>query len=278
MKHHRFVIALALSACQASAPVDPGTQDQDGPTPDASTDAADPPIDGEVLPDASTVLMLTDGLRNGTTLGHPVGGSFGPDGWTVTSRTDRLWFAIPRFTAGSIEFTVSNMSNANLIEADNEIFAMYEAGHGITEPIRYSPEFRNNHYKAMLRVYGSDEAGRVGEQKLMWGMCPSGAPGYDGCGCGSFFEEPYAGNGTWSGGPERLRIEWGNGITRFLRNGTEVVAIDWSTSGLQFGPSNLHFSIGTARQSAVDSAGMPIGAVFSDLVVTGTVGSIAGCQ
>jgi hypothetical protein len=229
---------------------------------DVTIDAAVPPID------APGPYLFTDSLQNGT-LGNPVGGSFGPDGWTVTAATDRIWFALPRLSSGSIEFTVTNMSNGNLVRADNEIFALYEAGYGITEPINYNPEFRNNHYKAMLRIYGAEEPDRHGLQKLMWGMCPSGAPGYDGCGCGSFFEEPFGGDGAWSGAPEQVRVEWGGGITRLRRNGNEVLAIDWAGSGLEFGPSELHFSLGTSRPSAVDTAAMPIGAVFSNLVIEG---------
>jgi hypothetical protein len=248
----------------------------DGPVdpPDATTSEPDAP---PPLPDAPPgVFTLEDPLRNGT-LGNPVGGSFGPDGWTVTAPTDRIWFALPRLAAGSIQFTVTNMSNANLLVNDNEIFALYEAGYGIAEPINYNPEFRNNHYKAMLRIYGQAETGREGQQKLMWGMCPSGAPGYDGCTCAEFFEEPFGGDGTWTGASEQIRLEWGGGITRLVRNGAEVVAIDWSASGLEFGPSDLHFSLGTSRPAAVDTAAMPIGAVFSDLVITGTEGELASC-
>jgi len=218
-----------------------------------------------------------DTLRGGTAFGNPIGGAFGPEGWTVTSRTDRMWFAVPRLVTGSIEFTMSNVTWDNLVAADNEVFAMYEAGYGIEEPIGYSPELRNNHYKCLLRIYGTDEPGRTGEQKLMWGMCPSGAPGHDACGCGSFFEEPFGGDPSWDGSPQRIRIEWGAGVTRLLRNGVEAVRIDWADSGLVFGPDTLHFSLGTPRPDSVGSAAMPIGAVFSDLVVDGVEGPVAMC-
>jgi MYXO-CTERM domain-containing protein len=220
---------------------------------------------------------MEDSLRGGT-IGNPVGGSIGGSGWTVTDRTDRIWWEIPRLASGSIEFTIANVTLSNLVAADNELFAMYEAGYGISEPIRYSPEFRNNHYKAMIRVYGTDEPGRTGQQKLMWGMCPSGAPGYDACGCGSFFAEPFGGDPTWDGSPQRFRVEWGGGVTRLLRNGAEVVRIDWSASGLVFGPDTVHFSIGTARPSAVGGAAMPVGAVISDVVVDGVEGPRATCS
>lgn len=221
---------------------------------------------------------LEDGLRGGTR-GNAVGGSFAADGWHVTDRRDRVWYAIPRLVSGSVEFTLANVTMASLgSTADTELFAMYEAGYGIAEPIRYAPEFRENNYKCMLRVYNNAETGREGRQKLMWAMCPGGAPGYGACGCGaSFFEEPFGGDGTWDGSPQRLRIEWGGGATRYLRNGAVVLTINWSSSGLTFGPSELHLSLGTSRPSAVDSAQLPVGAVFSDLVVDGTEGALAVC-
>jgi hypothetical protein len=259
----RFWIVLLIGACGANTA--------------AGVDATQPPPVDDSRPDTPPgMFMLDDDLRGGTR-GNPVGGVFGDNGWTVTAAADRIWYALPRLTAGYLEVTVTNMSNANLVANDNEVLAMYEAGYGMVEPIGYNPEFRNNHYKSMVRIYGNAEVGRVGQQKLMWGMCPSGAPGYDDCGCGSFFEETFAGDGTWTGAPERLRIEWGNGATRFLRNGNEVVAIEWGGSGLAFAPSELHFSIGTSRPTEVGSASMPIGAVFSDLVIAGTEGDVAAC-
>lgn len=218
---------------------------------------------------------LEDRLR-GRTMGNAVGGSFADDGWHVTDRRDRIWYALPRLVSGSVEFTLANVTMASLTDtSDTEVFAMYEAGYGIAEPIRYSPEFRDNHFKCMLRLYANGEGTRAGQQKLMWGICPSGAPGYGACGCGSFFEEPFGGNGSWDGTAQRLRIEWGGGRTRYLRNGAVVLTIDWP--GARFAPSELHMSLGTSRPSAVDSAQLPVGAVFSDLVVDGVEGEIARC-
>ena len=253
--------------------------DAGGPGSDAgqAQDAA-PPVDAAVLPDSGPPGWFTmdDGLRGGTT-GNAVGGALGPDGWTVVDRRDRVWWELPRLVEGVIEFTVTGVTTDALVVADNELFAMYEAGYGIAEPIRYNPEIRENHYKCMLRVYGQAEGDRVGAQKLMWGMCPSGDPGYGACACGSFFDEPFGGDPNWDGTPQRIRVEWGGGWTRLSRNGVEAVAIDWSASGLTFGPESLHFSLGTARATDVDSAGLPVGAVFSDVHVEGTVGDAATC-
>jgi hypothetical protein len=227
--------------------------------------------------------MLSDPLR-GSTVGNQQGGSLGPDGWTVTGNADRIIYELPRLVTGSVEFTVSNIvlslepGQGNLTNADHEIFALYDGGYDMVEPVPYSPDFRDNHYKSMIRVYGQLETGREGQQKIMWGLCPSGAPGYGECGCESFFEEPFGGDGNWDGSPQRLRVEWGNGITRYSRNQTVVLEIDWSSSGLEFGPDELHISLGTSRPLAVGTASMPIGAVFSDLVVEGIEGGeVATC-
>lgn len=258
-----------------ASPVDaPAPPPPDAPLP-PPPDAPPPPP-----PDAGVPFTLSDSLR-GSTLGNPVGGSFSPDGWTVTAANDRLWYIIPRLVEGSVEFTISNATLGNLLLNDNEIFAMYDGGYDITEPVNYNPEYRNNNFKSMIRIYGVAEVGREGLQKLMWNICPDGPPGYgDGTPCvcpTNFFSEPYGGDPTWDGTPQRFRVEWGGGVTRLYRNGAEVHAIDWSGTGLQFGPNELHFSLGTSRADAVGTAGMPIGAVFSDLVVQGMTGGEASC-
>jgi hypothetical protein len=224
--------------------------------------------------------MLNDPLVDGT-MGPAVGGTFGPDGWTVTGNPDRIYWELPRLAEGSVEFTVTNMTLANLPLNDHEIFGLYEGGYDIEHPIPYNPEYRNNHYKSMIRIYVAAETKRAGQQKIMWGMCPAGAPGYieaDACACGtSFFEEPFGGDGNWSGGPERLRVEWGGGFTRYLRNDAVILEIDWSQSGLVFGPDGLYVSLGTPRPLDVAEASMPVGAVFSDVVIEGVTGPLATC-
>ncbi|MBL9102877.1 MAG: hypothetical protein JNL82_18155 [Myxococcales bacterium] len=220
--------------------------------------------------------MMIDPLIGGT-MGTAVGGSFGDDGWTVTAAADRVYWPVPRLVEGSVEFTLRNVTLGNLPLNDHEVFAMYEGGHGIEHPIGYNPEFRNNAFKSMIRIYGAAELGREGQQKIMWGMCPFGAPGYHdgGCPCSDpagFFEEPFGGDGTWDGSPQVLRIEWKDGLTRYLRNGQEVLSVDWTASGLGFGPDELYISLGNPRPLEVGTAGMPIGAVFSDLVVEGWTG------
>jgi hypothetical protein len=224
---------------------------------------------------------LTDSLKDSQPKGTPVGGSLGPEGWTVTGKTDRIWYALPRLVQGSIEFTVSGITHANLDLADHEIFSLYDAGHGITEPINYDPQFRGNHYKQLIRIYGQGVADRLGEQKFIMLMCPDGAPGYGDCRCPKSYYDGdgwWGGNREWDGSPSRIKVSWGNGRATYSRDGVEVWTNDYSATGLVFGPAELHFTIGCARHDAVVDAGMPIGAVFSDVSVTGIEGPAATCN
>lgn len=249
--------------------------DDDAPvtTDDGAVDSGD---DTTTTGDPQT-FMMSDPLVGGT-MGTALGGSFGADGWTVTGNADRIYWALPRLVEGSVEFTMTNVTLANLPLPDHEVFGLYEGGHGMEHPIDYNPEYRVNAYKSMIRIYGTAEPKRQGQQKIMWGMCPGGAPGYfDACPCASFFEEPFGGDGNWDGSPQRLRVEWGGGHTRYLRNGAVVLDIDWSGSGMAFGPNELYVSIGTPRPEDVAEASMPIGAVFSDVVIEGVLGPEATC-
>lgn len=237
---------------------------------DPSTSAAESTAEAP-----SEHFMFSDPLLGGTT-GTALGGSFGDAGWTVTGKADRVYWEVPRLVEGSVEFTLANVTLANLPLNDHEVFAMYEGGHGIEHPIGYNPEFRNNAFKSMIRIYGAAEGDRVGKQKIMWGICPFGAPGYhDGtcpCSDGGFFDEPFGGDGSWDGSPQKLRVAWADGVTRYYRDDVEVLAIDWSSTGLTFGPQALYVSLGNPRPEEVDSAGMPIGAVFSNVVIEGWTG------
>ena len=106
-----------------------------------------------------------------------------------------------------------------------------------------------------------------------------GTPGYLEAECPclnpvGFFEEPFGGDAGWDGSPQTLRVAWADGVTRYFRNDVEVLSIDWAGSGFSFGPQALYVSLGNPRPEEVDTAGMPIGAVFSNLVVEGWTGPV----
>ena len=252
----------------------------DAPPPMTSSDGPGESDGADTTTGEGVPFMMTDPLMDGT-MGTAIGGTFGPDGWTTTDRADRIVWELPRLVTGSVEFTVSGITIDLLPLDDHEIFAMYEGGWDIEHPIGYNPEFRNNHYKSMIRIYGQPEVDRVGQQKLMWGLCPAGAPGYievGECACATwFFEEPFGGDGNWDGSPQRMRVEWDGSFARLLRNDALVVEIEYGSSGLQFGPQALFASLGTSRPLEVGTAGMPIGATFSDVVIEGITGAEATC-
>lgn len=254
-----------------------GTTTTSSPPPATTTGADDASSTGE--PEGGEPFMMSDPLTGGT-LGTAYGGSFDGSGWTTTDRTDRLVWALPRLREGAFEFTVTGLTVDLMPLNDHEIFAMYEGGWGIEDPIPYNPWFRTNNYKSMIRVYGQAEVGRTGQVKLMWGLCPAGDPGYnDGaCTCGaSFFDEPFGGDPTWDGSPQRLRVEWDDLGSRLYRNDALVLDIDSSAAGTFFGPQALFASLGTPRPLDVDTAAMPVGITFSDVVVEGITGPEAAC-
>lgn len=262
----------------------PDSAASDGTTSGAPATTTDSGAADTMAVDADTgerrSFMMNDPLVD-STLGEPIGGTFGPDGWTTTDRTDRLYWELPRLVQGSAEFTVTGLTIDLMPLRDHEIFAMYDGGHGIEHPIDYNPEFRVNHYKSMIRIYGQQEVERIGEQKLMWGLCPAGAPGYiegDACACANnFFEEPFGGDPSWDGTPQRLRVEWDASGSRYYRNDALVLDIDASASGLTFGPQTLYASLGNPRPNDVGDAGMPVGITFSDVVIEGILGAEATC-
>jgi hypothetical protein len=73
------------------------------------------------------------------------------------------------------------------------------------------------------------------------------------------------------------RVEWDDAGSRLYRNDTMVLDIDASAAGTFFGPQALYASLGNPRPLEVDSAGMPIGITFSDVVVEGITGPEATC-
>lgn len=268
------VFVLAIGGCGGLAgdsgrDPDPAGGDDAGPRADA---------DRPERADASfEPFMLEDSLR-GSSSGNLVGGQITATGWRVTNRQDRIWWEIPPLVEGSIEFTVTGMTNgatSNMTLVAHELFAMYEAGYGMPEPVAYLNDFRNNYYKVMVRVHGNNAT--PGQQEMDWSNCAGGDPGFADdaiCPCSNgYFSRPLGGTGTWDGTGERIRIEWNAASgARLLRNGVEVVSHTWPGDN-SFAPVALHFSFGTSRATVIPEAGLPVGAVFSDLVVDGMTGS-----
>jgi hypothetical protein len=84
-------------------------------------------------------------------------------------------------------------------------------------------------------------------------------------------EEPFGGDPTWDGSATTFKVEWGGGHAKLYRNGGLLHDVDYSGAG-EFGPDTQHFSLGTSRSTGVGSSGLPVGAVFSDVIVDGVEG------
>jgi hypothetical protein len=217
---------------------------------------------------------LIDTLQ-GSTAGTAFGGSIGPDGWTTTGTADSLFYAVPRLVDGSVEITITGLTLERIPLIDHEILSMYEAGYGLSEPMNYNPQFRNNAYKMLVRIYGQNEPSRTGMQKLLYALCPLGAPGYtEGlCPCTAFNEEPFGGDTAFNGGPDTFKVEWSATSARYFRNGSQVHQVDWSSSGFVWGPEQMHVLLGSARNVLAPDVGMPVGVTYSNVIIRGNEGA-----
>ena len=208
------------------------------------------------------------------------GGSFGPDGWTVTGGEDTLWIEIAdAIPEGSVEVTVSNLSTStNLTGALHDVLVIY----GMTdepEPVRYAPFFRSNDYKVQVRIIGTGEPSRgPGASKLELRLCRAGDPGYhESCpaACPELVQSAYL-NGAplaplpWNASRSyRLRVSWQPGSITYDR-GDSPVRIDYPGT---FAPGGMRVRLGSPRHTEGTPDHLPIGMTFSDLRVVGSVGA-----
>jgi MYXO-CTERM domain-containing protein len=222
----------------------------------------------------SSAFTLDDPLT-GSTKGQVFGGSLGPDGFTTTAGTDAIVWVVPALASGAVQFTVQGLTLDKLPAIDHEIFSMYD-GFGLSEPVSYNPYFRSNNFKMLVRIYGQNEPSRTGQQKLLYSLCPLGPPGYGGdtpCPCPHYYnEEPFGGDDNWSGQPEVLRVEWTTTTARYLRNGVQILAVDWSATGTLWGPRQQHIMLGSPRNQLAPEVAMPLGVTFSNVHIEGTEG------
>lgn len=240
---------------------------------------------GLLLPrEALAADLVADPLTSASLPGRgSQGGSFGPEGWTTTGPTDAVWYEIPdALVAATVAFSVKGMAHSGgpLSGADHDLLAVYQAPTGQAEPIAYSPYFRNNDFKAFLRIFGDQEPGRAGAMKLELTRCPRGAPWYHDepctpeCGEGSL---AYA-NGMdkdigWTAGTwYRIELSWGNGTFAFSRDGQQLATVPY---GATYAPQPLRVRLGSPRHGISDTAFMPQGLTFKDVAVSGTTGSMS---
>ena len=211
------------------------------------------------------------------------GGSFGADGWTISAEDDTIWYELPVATPEArIEFTVTGLSvgpGGTLSGADHDILTIYQAPSGMAEPVAYSPGFRNNDFKAFIRIFGNQETGRAGAMKLELAACPQGSPWYhDDCPAGCGFAGIAYANGNqnnpgWDPSVSyRIVLEWGNGAMRFWRDGALLGTVTFPGT---YAPEPLRIRFGSPRHQGVypGQAMMPLGIKFKDISITGTPGS-----
>ena len=211
------------------------------------------------------------------------GGSFGPSGWTTSDEPDSFWYEIAdALPTGSIEYTVTGMSvGGSLSGSDHDILTFYQAPTGSTEPIAYSPYFRNNDFKAFTRIFGTLEPGRGGAMKLEFAFCPRGEPWYHDTACTPDCDRSslaYA-RGTdkdigWDATKSyRMVMSWEPGKISFARDGETLGTIAFAGT---YAAKPLRVRFGSPRHDGVypGQAFMPKGLTFRDVKIAGTPGSM----
>ncbi len=236
---------------------------------------------------ARATTYVTDPLVDPSFAGRgSKGGTFGANGWTTTNAPtdasqDSVWYEIPdALTTGSVEFTVTGISiGGTLTGSDHDLIVLYAAPTGEAEPIPYSPSFRNNDFKAFIRIFGSLEPTRPGATKLEVAACPRGDPWWHNDACPAGCDQAgiaYANGGNdpgWDGAtPYRMRIEWSPGLMSYYRNGAKLGDVPFTGT---YAPQPLRVRIGSPRNDNVypGEAFMPAGLTFKDVLIEGTSGS-----
>ncbi|MSP61620.1 MAG: DNRLRE domain-containing protein [Myxococcales bacterium] len=213
--------------------------------------------------------------------GGAKGGKFTNNGWVTVDEPDAVWYEIPDALPDcKIEYTVTGLSLAtSLTGSDHDIFVLYQAPTGKAEPIAYSPGFRNNDFKAMTRIFGTQEQGRGGAMKLELAFCPRGDPWYHDEACDAKCEGSgiaYArGNqkdvGWDAAKTYKMVVAWGNGSISFSRDGEVLGTVKYP--GV-YAPQPLRVRLGSPRHDGVypGQAFMPKGLTFKDVLISGTAG------
>jgi len=115
----------------------------------------------------SQELILDDSLRGGSQ-GVVGGGSFGPDGWTVTNKNDFVYWHIATVSQGVCEFSVRGLigNDARPEGYDkNEIFHMYDWTYNSADSVYDG--YRNGPYKHYVRKTNLADPGKTNSMEML---------------------------------------------------------------------------------------------------------------
>ena len=109
-------------------------------------------------PGFSQVTIIYDSLAGGKNIsGTVAGGTFNSEGYqpgTGIENQNHILYDVPyMFKEGYIEFEICGMEKPSNVDYDPAFCAIYD-GRGITEPIRYTNDFRQNYYRWNIHFRG----------------------------------------------------------------------------------------------------------------------------
>lgn len=221
--------------------------------------------------------LINDSLR-GSSSGTVSGGSFGPNGWTVVNKNDYIYWHVPDDTMdfGAVEFSVRGLRSRDSRPegADkNEIFHMYDWTYQDADT-NYGG-YRNGPYKHFIRKTNEYDpatgsfSGKTDSLEMLWKIEPS-------------YVEPDTDILTWNPNiTYRFREEWetdsmGNSVIRTWRDG--VLIMTMSVPGGYY-PGGLAVRIGASTRAPIyPDFGAPVGAVFSDVLISSYSGPHIGTR
>lgn len=176
---------------------------------------------------------------------------------------------------------MKGVSTSNLDGEEHDLIVTY-GDSDRSEPVEYSPAYRNNNFKTNLRIFGAASAaagGRPqGANKLELRLCPAGLPGYTdtSCPCSTdVFEVGYPGGPPnaipWDPATSyRFKISWTPGNIKYTRGVEPDVSIGYPGT---LAPKALRVRIGSPRHGVGSVNRMPKGITFANLLIAGTPGT-----
>ncbi len=198
--------------------------------------------------------VISDDLQGKSSAGTKVGGSFTSEGYAPGRGTNHILYDVPKQIAnGYIEFQMKGFNPSSVpTDEDNGFLAIYD-GRGISEPIGYVNDFKQNYFrwnihwrqnrnafKAVLAC-AAPVSSRINSSKAVFqDKNGDGLDSHD----RDWYSEPTGSGQSWNTSSwYTIKVQWNNKKFEVFVNGVRK----WSTSGpYDYNPVDLKIWLGSA--------------------------------
>ena len=202
----------------------------------------------------SQTTVINDALSGKSSAGTKVGGTFTSEGYAPGRGTNHILYDVPKQIAnGYIEFQMKGFNPSSVPkDEDNGFLAIYD-GRGISEPIGYSNDFKQNYFrwnvhwrqnknafKAVLAC-AAPVSSRINSSKAVFtDKNGDGLDSHD----RDWYSEPTGSGQSWNTSSwYTIKVQWNNKKFEVFVNGVRK----WSTSGpYDYNPVDLKIWLGSA--------------------------------